>query len=1006
MILTITLKIRYAIVIGMLLLSTSPALAQSKVFANSIVDSQNVNSAANAVDSDLTTDAQIMANSGLALGIGAYSGVLEVEFPEALAPNTTSFVKIDTEDDILTSLLGGNIGGLLADIAGTLLIGNQEFTVEAKNGGTTVLSRASNSSIGFSNDDLRVVTDANNDYFLAVAPSNTYDRIKITNRIGSLVGLGNTKALDVAGAYTSNGTNDCGSPSYTSFNGNGLTLDLLNIGGAGVTNPGNAIDGDASTFSELGLGILGVAADIEQTIYFDTPSHEDESFFVQLRMNPALLELGILNNIQFEAKDGPNNIVSSNNLSSLINLDVLTLLQNNSITTIEVRPGTNADRLTVKLSSLLNVALAQEIEIFEVFVAPSTPTISEDSENPSICFNTSADLVATTSGSSNREIRWYDAAENGNLLATVNSGEAFTTPNLTTDTTYYVAAGNTTCPQESARVAVTVNVVDIPEATDINVSGNEFPICSSNDAILIPSSTIDGDFSWYFDANGINEITNGLVSGATTYSIDSNGTLRISGLDEVNSPYTYYVKITEDTAVCENAPGDYKEVIVEIVDSNFDAVVAVNSIIDIDDLVNIFQGDANIALTGNVTGDVSEGDLLSLSLNDVTSGGAIDSNLNFNIDIDGNDLLAAVGTGIESTVSNGICTITNLIPIDIPELPVDNILQIFCETELAVVADLDVSRDDVLFFESLTSDVLVDANTPLVDGQVYFAGILDIPISILSRVEITVEILSVTPPTTNSTNQNFCNDSNAVIGDIQVNEPDVKFYDSAAGGNELDPSTPLEDGRTYYVANVASGCESVSRLAITVSLSDAEPILLSGQFENVCLNRDYTYETANNKENYVWVVTGGTITDGGTLTDNFVSVRWTDLQDTEVSLSYTDATNCASDMGITLAIATISCGEVLGEEFALIVYNEFTPNNDGFNDFFKVEGLEAYSNSVDIYNRNGGLVFSAINYQNDWNGIANFSGDKGKYLPSGTYFYKINIPELDRTLVGWLQLAR
>ncbi|MRI00168.1 T9SS type B sorting domain-containing protein [Kriegella sp. EG-1] len=1006
--LTNTLKIRFSFLLANILFGICSTWAQTKDYATTIVDEEHVNISANAVDENLNSNAEIMASSGIAIGIGAYSGVLELGFPQTISANKTSYVKIETEDDLLPSLLGGSLGNLLANITGTLLIGNQEFSVEAKNGSTTVLSRASNSTIGFSNDDLRVVSDANNNYFLAIAPSIDYNRIKITNRIGSLIGLNNTKALNIFGAYNSSGTSNCGTPNYTSFSGNGITLDLLNIGGAGVTNPGAAIDQNTSTSSELSLGILGVAASIEQTIYFDTPSHEDDSFYIQLSTNPSLLQAGILNNIEVVGQNGPNNIVFTDNLNNLINLDVLTLLQSNSMATIEVRPEANVDRLTIRLSSLLNVALEQQLEIHEVFIGPGSPIISGGSENISTCYNTSTSITATAEGDSNTEIRWYDAPENGNLLATVNSGETFTTPNLTTETTYYVASAKTTCTQESVRVPVTVNVVDIPTANDIEVSGNESSVCSSSEATLIPTSAIDGTFSWYFDSNGNNEITDGLVASGVTYSIASNGTLRINNLDEANSPYTYYVKITEATASCENAPGDYKEVILTVVDSNFDANVLVDTVLDIDDLVSIYQGDTDLSLTGNVTGDVDAGDLLSLTLNNISSNGTLDTNLNFNIDIDASNLIDAVSTGIETTISNGVCTITGLIPIDLPELPLDNLTQTFCETELAVVSDLQLSRNDMVFFESLTSNVLLDANTPLVDGEVYVAGILDIPTSILSRVEVTVNIMSVPAPTTNSSQQTFCQSSNPIVADIQVNEQDVIFYDNMSDGNEINPTTPLVDGETYYVAQSQGGCESTDRLAITVTLGEDDSILLSGQFEDVCLNRDYTYSTISGKENYVWNITGGSITAGGTSTDESVTVRWTALQNTSINLSYTDSANCISAAGLNQSIATVSCGEVLGEEFALIVYNEFTPNNDGFNDFFKVDGLEVYDNTVEIYNRNGSMVFSATNYQNTWDGIANVNGvlRNGEHLPAGTYFYKINIPEIDRHLVGWLQLAR
>jgi len=50
--------------------------------------------------------------------------------------------------------------------------------------------------------------------------------------------------------------------------------------------------------------------------------------------------------------------------------------------------------------------------------------------------------------------------------------------------------------------------------------------------------------------------------------------------------------------------------------------------------------------------------------------------------------------------------------------------------------------------------------------------------------------------------------------------------------------------------------------------------------------------------------------------------------------------------------------------------NVITPNNvDGFNDYFKIEGLENFPDSkLVIFNRWGKKIFESNNYQNDWNG--------------------------------------
>jgi gliding motility-associated-like protein len=65
--------------------------------------------------------------------------------------------------------------------------------------------------------------------------------------------------------------------------------------------------------------------------------------------------------------------------------------------------------------------------------------------------------------------------------------------------------------------------------------------------------------------------------------------------------------------------------------------------------------------------------------------------------------------------------------------------------------------------------------------------------------------------------------------------------------------------------------------------------------------------------------------------------------------------------------------------------NLFTPNGDGFNDYWKVNVIGmTYPVSVTIYNRYGNEVYHSDNYQNDWNGYR-----KGNPLPQATYYYII-----------------
>ncbi|WP_375324360.1 gliding motility-associated C-terminal domain-containing protein [Flagellimonas sp. GZD32] len=75
------------------------------------------------------------------------------------------------------------------------------------------------------------------------------------------------------------------------------------------------------------------------------------------------------------------------------------------------------------------------------------------------------------------------------------------------------------------------------------------------------------------------------------------------------------------------------------------------------------------------------------------------------------------------------------------------------------------------------------------------------------------------------------------------------------------------------------------------------------------------------------------------------------------------------------------------------IFNGITPNNDGINDYFQINGIENYpDNNLKIFNRWGVLVYESNGYGQDSNlfhGISEGRAtlQKDKELPSGTYFY-------------------
>lgn len=493
------------------LLLTTGSKAQTRVFASSITSQSETDFSGNATDQLLGTAAEVRGGSGVIIGIGGYQGHLELKFDNVLPANTTSYVKIATDDNLLPFLLGGELGGLLADVGGVLLLGNQEFNVQARNAGSIVLQGDSTDPTDFESDALKIVVNAAGEYLIAITPNAPYDRIRLTNRVGSLIGLGLTRRLYVYEAFHIQNPANCGTASYTSSGGSGITLDLLQLASAGVENPSNAIDNNPATFSTLSQGVLGVAGTIRQTVYFEGLSDASDQYSVRIRLASTLVDLNIANNINISSYNGSNQ-VTSQSLSSLLTLNLL-VLQGGQILTVPVTPGAPVDRITVSFTSLVSLSALQNLDFFGVVRTPGVPTITDpDTASAEVCEGQAANLLADTPAGN--ELRWYDAATGGTLLETVASGAAFTTPALTQNTTYYVASARVGCPEESSRVAVTVTVNAVATPTT-NDTTQDF--CAYTNPTLASLQLNETGVAFYAAATGGTPlaITTALTDGAT-----------------------------------------------------------------------------------------------------------------------------------------------------------------------------------------------------------------------------------------------------------------------------------------------------------------------------------------------------------------------------------------------------------------------------------------------------------------------------------------------------------
>ena len=81
----------------------------------------------------------------------------------------------------------------------------------------------------------------------------------------------------------------------------------------------------------------------------------------------------------------------------------------------------------------------------------------------------------------------------------------------------------------------------------------------------------------------------------------------------------------------------------------------------------------------------------------------------------------------------------------------------------------------------------------------------------------------------------------------------------------------------------------------------------------------------------------------------------------------------------------------------------------GFNDYLDLEFLSdrvGGISNLQIFNRFGTIIYEQANYVNQWNGQDN----SGNELPTGTYYYVINLASVDdiygSQTSGWIYLNR
>jgi gliding motility-associated-like protein len=199
---------------------------------------------------------------------------------------------------------------------------------------------------------------------------------------------------------------------------------------------------------------------------------------------------------------------------------------------------------------------------------------------------------------------------------------------------------------------------------------------------------------------------------------------------------------------------------------------------------------------------------------------------------------------------------------------------------------------------------------------------------------------------------------------IKLKIPELQTRDSAVCN--INAFVPLQD-----TLRDACGYDS--------TIVTYKPVSLNGPFNNI-RKADTIFAGQN-----IMLHTNG----NGTITWN-----------THSSLSCTDCADpIASPLTTTVYTATNSLanGCQLSDQFTVVVLNDavvivpnaFTPNGDGRNDYFGPVGKVPEGYKLQLFNRNGEVVFKSSSINNRWNGMY-----KGELQTTSVFIYLIDYKDL------------
>ncbi len=232
-----------------------------------------------------------------------------------------------------------------------------------------------------------------------------------------------------------------------------------------------------------------------------------------------------------------------------------------------------------------------------------------------------------------------------------------------------------------------------------------------------------------------------------------------------------------------------------------------------------------------------------------------------------------------------------------------------------------------------------------------------------------------------------------VAKDTSLNSCSSVFYNGTTYTSSVILKDTLKSSygcdSVYHTANIS--IEPITPAVQNVDLHGCDNVMYNGTTYNSSIQLQDTVKSVGGCDS-VWITANLTVNEASTInvTDSFyegqsytlpsgITVNTPGVYHSTLQ----NISGCDSTINTTLIQMKADC--IVKPPIA------FTPNNDGFNDVWKVFKEDCVKKCrVNVYNRYGSRVYYSENYSNDWNGTY-----KNNPLPDATYYYVIDVTHYD-----------